>query len=300
MKKEKPKNPRDKRPTIGLLTRDVSSEWGAPLWAGAVDAARERGANLVVFTGGMLGSPGGFEGQANVLYELAGAENVDGLVIWTGLLGHHIGPQGMQEFCAQYGDLPVISLELPLEGIPSLMGDFHQGVRDLIVHLIGVHGYRRIAFIRGPEESPTAEERYRTYVDTLAEFGIPFDPALVAPGTFFEPSGAEAVRLLLDERKVEFQAIVAANDHMALDALQALQARGLRVPGEIAIAGYDDARAAQSATPPLTPCGCPCMSGGGRGWRPFWRGCVASKCPNRCACLCSWWCASRAAAPIWR
>jgi DNA-binding LacI/PurR family transcriptional regulator len=213
----------DGRLSIGLLTRGISDEFSGPVWKGVADVARERDANLVGFVGGILNSPHGFEVQGNTLYHLAGVDNVDGLVIWTGMLGHYVGTGEMRNFCKRFDPLPVVSIELPLEGIPSVVGDFQQSVHAMLVHLIKVHGYRRIAFIRGPEDSLTGEERYHAYTAALAEHGIPFDPDLVAPGDFFAPSGARAIRLLLDERGVDFEAVMAANDNMALDALRALQ-----------------------------------------------------------------------------
>jgi PAS domain S-box-containing protein len=253
------------RPTIGLLTRGISDEFSGPVWKGVADVARERDANLVGFVGGMLNSPHGFEVQGNALYNLAGAENVDGLVIWTGILGHYVGPEEMQNFCKRFSPLPIVSIELPLEGIPSVLGDFQQSMHDIVVHLIEVHGYRRIAFIRGPEDSLTGEERYHAYMAALAERGIPFDPDLVAPGDFFAPSGAKAMHLLLDERGVNFEAVIAANDNMALDAARALQVRGLRVPDDVAVVGVDDIEEASCVTPPLTTARVPFYEWGRRG-----------------------------------
>lgn len=239
-------------PTIGLLTARVSDELGASFWNGAFDAAREGGANLVAFAGGILHSPHGFEVQANVLYDLAHAGNVDGLVIDGGLLSDYVGLNALEEFCARHSDLPQVVVEVAVPGIPNVLVDFYQGMREVIAHLIQVHGFRRIGFIRGPEESATGQDRFLAYVDTLAEHGIAVDPELIVPGTFFAPSGAEAVRLLLDERGVSLEALAAANDFMALDALQALQARGIRVPEDMALVGFDDWKAARLATPPLT------------------------------------------------
>jgi PAS domain S-box-containing protein len=255
----------DSRPTIGLLTRGISDEFSGPVWKGVADVARERDVNLVGFVGGMLGSPHGFEAQGNILYNLAGAGNVDGLLIWTGILGHYVGPEEMQNFCKRFSPLPVVSIELPMEGIPSVLGDFQQSMHDIVVHLIEVHGYRRIAFIRGPEDSLTGEERYRAYTAALAEHGIPFDPDLIAPGDFFAPSGAKAMHLLLDERGVNFEAVIAANDNMALDAARALQVRGLRVPDDIAVVGVDDIEEASCVTPPLTTARVPFYEWGRRG-----------------------------------
>jgi hypothetical protein len=125
-----------------------------------------------------------------------------------------------------------------------------------VSHLIQTHGCRRIAFIQGPAGHPTSLNRYNAYLDALTAFDIPFDPALVTPGDFSGALEAAAIATLLDERhlrpKLDIDAVVAANDNQALAALDALRARGVRVPQEIALAGFDDIKAARFAMPALT------------------------------------------------
>ena len=241
------------RPTIGFLTHGVADAFGSALWRGVADEALEQGANLLCFVGQSLSNPRGFEHQANVLYDLVHAESVGGLVI-SGILGEFIGREKVMEFYGHYRHLPMVETGLTLEGIPSVIADNRSGMRDLIVHLIGVHGCRRIAFIRGPEGSQDVEERYRAYTDTLAEYGLPLDLDLVVRGDNQLPSGVTAMNLLLDERQVEFEAVVANNDNMALGVLQALQARGMRVPHGVAVVGFDDIEESRDVTPPLTTC----------------------------------------------
>ncbi len=79
-------NPQNPRPTIGLLTYSIRYPIAQALWAGVSDAAREQDANLLCFVGGELELDSDFQAQANVLYDLVNAENVDGLVIWGGTL----------------------------------------------------------------------------------------------------------------------------------------------------------------------------------------------------------------------
>jgi len=98
-------------------------------------------------------------------------------------------------------------------GITSIVVDNEKGLHDAISHLIEVHGRRRIAFIRGPEMAQDAEIRYGVYQKTLAEHGLPLDLDLVFPTRNFSAiSGQLVTRVLLDERKVSFDAVVAAND----------------------------------------------------------------------------------------
>jgi GAF domain-containing protein len=145
----------------------------------------------------------------------------------------------------------VVNIATSLEGIPSVWADNYTGVRDAVHHLVEVHGYRRIALLRGAVH-PETEERYRAYTDVLAEHGI-LDPNLVTPPSDQQRlDGMAAIDLLLDERRVSFEAVVASNDAMAFGAMDALRARGIRVPDEVAVVGFDDSEQARATTPPLT------------------------------------------------
>lgn len=221
------------------------------MWAEMADICRAREMNLQVIIGGALASPIGFEAQDNILYQFVNPANTDVLIV-TGGLGHYVGADGLQQFCEGFRPLPLVSLEVVLDRFPTVVPDFYAGMAALMRHLIEDHGYRHIAFIRGPTHSKTGEARFRAYRESLAKWGLPFDPDLVAPGTFFPPSGAEAVSLLLDGRQAVFDALVAANDMMAVDALQALKERGIRVPEDIALVGFDNREIAHASEPPLT------------------------------------------------
>jgi len=249
----KPRNP---RPTIGLLTYGVGDPNNQSLWSGVEDVVQQQGTNLVCFPGNPIQSSQGFESQANVLYDLVSPEEIDGLVIWSGALAHHIGVEEIDSFCKRYRPLPMVSIAQALEGIPSVLADNYQGMYDPVHHLIKVHGYRRIAFVQGPAGHQEAEMRYQAYVDALAEHELTVDPGLVVPGAFTKQSGITAMNLLLDERGLspqkDFEAVVADGDITALGVLEALKARGVRVPEDVALVGFDDIPAARLATPPLT------------------------------------------------
>jgi len=232
-----------KRPTIGLLGLMGT------FWNRAAIVARNHDANLIGFSCGELRSPYGFDAQANVLADLAGAENLDGLVIWSDYIGHYMDAAGIKTFCEQYHPLPVVSIG-SVEGIPSVLVDNYQGTYEAVVHLIEAHDCRRIACIRGPEGNPEADERYRAYVDALSRHGLIFDSELVVVGGFGGPAGEAAISQLLDERQVDFDALVAVTDEAAMAAIENLQARGIRIPEDVAVVGFDNEGA--DYTPPLT------------------------------------------------
>ena len=186
-----------RRRTIGYLAPNISDSIGLARWHGVADAARERDVNLICFPGWYWRDPAP-QGQANVLYDLVHAENLDGLVLGNILREDLVDRDEFKSFSKRYLRVPIVSLRETLKGIPYVPLDNYHGMREAIIHLVEAHKYHRIAFLRGPEEHPYAQERYRAYTDVLQEYGLPFEPDIVAPPSDWnEP----AVQVLLDERK---------------------------------------------------------------------------------------------------
>ncbi len=240
------------RLTIGLLTPNLSMQTDQILWQVLTEQGRARGFNALCYVGGHLRDPAGYEAQRTVLYDLAGAARLDGLIIFSGSVGTYLSIEEMADFCTRYHPLPLVSVSQVLPGIPSVMLDNYQGLHEALTHLIDVHGYRHIAYVRGPAGHLEADIRYQAYVGTLQSRNIPVDPALVVQGDFLPESGALAVRELLDERGVTFDALVTSNDRVAIRAMETLQARGLVVPQDVALIGFDDWAEASVVNPPLT------------------------------------------------
>ncbi|MCX6032732.1 MAG: substrate-binding domain-containing protein [Chloroflexi bacterium] len=258
---------RARRPRIGYITPRISDQHGLAIWSGVVETAQSRGVDVLCFAGGEVQHPEyagrrGTEKHAvgNAIYDLVDRGSLDGLVVWGSSLGYYAGPDATYDFCRRFQPLPLVSIGVALPGIPGVVLDSYGGTRAAMAHLIEVHGRRRLAFIRGPAAHREARERYRSYCDTLAAYGIAFDPDLVSPpylwvqadGIELQANGAEAIRLFLDERRVRFDAVVAASDTFALGALPALQARGIQVPEQVSVVGFDDRPASRAVTPPLT------------------------------------------------
>jgi signal transduction histidine kinase/DNA-binding LacI/PurR family transcriptional regulator/putative methionine-R-sulfoxide reductase with GAF domain len=243
-----------KRLTIGYLTHWIGPSHRTT-WPGIYDTACKHDVNLICFPAGQLRAPHQFR-QGNVVFDLISAEKLDGLILRSESLATHIFPHEFEALYKKYSPMSMVSIARALPDIPSILLDNVQGMRSALIHLIETHGYRRVAFIRGPETHQEAEQRYHAYTQVLSEYGIPFDPNLVVAGDFTPHVGAEAVRLLLDQRKLlpgkGFEALVAANDSMALGALEVLQARGIRVPDDVALVGFDDIDTSKYTIPALT------------------------------------------------
>jgi DNA-binding LacI/PurR family transcriptional regulator len=148
--------------------------------------------------------------------------------------------------------IPAVLFGRPRAGerLPSVDADNRGGALLATGHLLS-QGRRKVATITGPLDMAVAEDRLDGYTAALAEHGVRLRKGLVANGDFSPDSGRRAMAALL-RRHPDLDGVFAANDLMAVGALQALAAAGRLVPSDVAVVGFDDMPEARSAEPPLT------------------------------------------------
>jgi len=245
-------NSHSSRRTIGFITANLYDTNSMSMWQGIADAAKEYGAGVICFSGEELCSHIGFWDQANIAYALASSANVDGLILWGGALSNFVGKAEFIKFCERFKPLPLVNIAFLSKEIPSVLIDNYQCMYAMLAHLIDVHGYRRIAFIRGPKDNQEANERYRAYHDALTHYQIPFSPDLVVIAEYWRRSwGRTAMETLLAHHQ-PIEVVVAASDELAIGAIEVLQEYGQYVPYQIAVVGFDDIADSRYITPPLT------------------------------------------------
>jgi DNA-binding LacI/PurR family transcriptional regulator len=233
----------------------MGDQYQAAVMRGLADTAADAGVRLLCFVGGQVPLDPARRGGRHRVYDLCGPRNVDGVVTLSSTLLHDVGKAALTRYFERYRPLPLCSIGVGLEGIPSVTVDNEVGIRGLLEHAIEEHGARRIAFVRGPLANAEAELRLTAYRDTLTRHDMPFDERLVVTGTFMADSGADAVRILStlpDVKLAEIDTILASNDAMAMGVLSALEQRGVPVPGSIRVLGFDDVQDARLTHPPLT------------------------------------------------
>jgi len=173
------------------------------------------------------------------------ARGVDGIIVFAGRLSD----AKLKSYAKQVA-IVVTGRRLRAKGLFSLQIDDQQGAMLAIRHLVEL-GHRRIAFITGSENHPDAIERLGGYRKALEDAGIEFDPQLVAVGDWHEEGGLKATLGLL-ESKVKFTALFCVNDQTAYGALLALYRKGMSVPGDMSLVGFDDLPSSAYRVPPLT------------------------------------------------
>jgi len=240
-----PSSPRS-RPAIGILLDALYNEYASMVVAAFDAECARRGFDLICFAGGSLHSLSGHERERNRVFDLASSQSLDGLVV----LSLSASAPVMQAFLDSFSGLAICSVGIEVPGYALVQADNAAGMRIAVLHLITVHQRRRIAFLRGPTDNPEAEIRFQAYQEALAQFDIPYDPNRVIVANFDEEQGRLGMIELL-ERGVEIDAVVGANDRSVLAALRTLRERGIRVPDEVSVVGFDDSEDARGATPTL-------------------------------------------------
>jgi LacI family transcriptional regulator len=225
--------------TIGVLLPDLYGEFFSEVIRGIDQVVQRSGWHLLVSS------------SHNERVEIeAGLRamrgRVDGLIVMSPDLDAHALARNLPE------QLPVVLLNCEVEGgaHDSINIDNFGGARAVTEHLLSL-GHRRIGVLAGPLRNHDARERLRGSHEAMRAAGVEPAPELEQTGNFSEQSGyAGAQRLLaLEERPT---AIFAANDSMAIGALSALRDAGVRVPEDVAVAGFDDIPIARFVNPPLT------------------------------------------------
>jgi LacI family transcriptional regulator len=230
---------RQRTEVIGLLLPDLFGEFFSEVIRGADETAQRHGYHLLLSS-----SHSSRQEIAAALKTMHG--RVDALVI----MSPHIDAQTLNANLPHNHPVILLNCQVDDTSFDSLNIDNYHGAYDMVGHLID-HGHRRIAIITGTPNNLDAEERLRGYRDAMAQAGCPPEDCLIVQGTFSEASGFEGARSLLSLNPRP-TAVFASNDTMAIGALSALREAGVDIPGDMALAGFDDIPVDQYLTPSLT------------------------------------------------
>jgi DNA-binding LacI/PurR family transcriptional regulator/nitrogen-specific signal transduction histidine kinase/ActR/RegA family two-component response regulator len=242
------------RPTIAVLM-DYMTQFVGSYEAQFRDAfhlkCREYDLNLFLVYGGMVDEPY-FGSSASVgMFDLVQPSNIDGVILMSSSIGSQCGADRLRQFAEKYHAMSACSVGLAVPGIPSIVVDNRGGMEAMIEHVIRDHGHRRVLFLGGPTENPEAQLRLQAYLNVLKRHDLVADPALMKVGNFI-PRGAQLAMEEVLAQGLVFDAVVAANDSMALSAIYVLLQHGRRVPRDMVVTGFDNLVAAGLGNPPLT------------------------------------------------
>lgn len=244
-----------KRLNIALLISELEDDFCMEFCDGANAAAKEIGANLFIFPGKYIDADytdiyrTGYDYQFNSLFRYAKLNEIDAFVVTIGTICSNISAEKRLEFLMQF-DKPVIVVAAKTEGFPNIYFDNKTGLKAGIRHLIEEHGRKNIGFVSGPATNEDSRERMAAYRETLKECGIPYNENYIVYGNFSEFS--EEIVYSLMKQNPNLDAVVFANDRMAIGGYKVFKELGLDVGEDISVLGFDDADCALTLEPSLS------------------------------------------------
>ncbi len=232
---------------FGLVIEWISSPYYQEIWRGVHEGMLAKGANLLTLVTGRIGSQPPWEARFDQLLRQVTDESFDGFVVLSGPLVGRLSPAWMNRFWNAVKRKPVVSVGAPLGTAPVFSVNHKTGFLSILRHLYDHHGYRRFAFAGGPLSNPDAQERAQVFRTFLSESGLTCPGDWFVEGDFSPTGGNLAAEKLVPGSRPEFEVVVCANDDIALGVAEALSHRGLRVPEDVAITGYDNLGLAELA-----------------------------------------------------
>jgi LacI family transcriptional regulator len=229
---------------IGLVYDNPNPYYVVDVQEGVLKACREMGYSLQIHP-----CDAAHDGIVQELCDLVNNSRLAGLVIAPPVSENEAITNALAEHGIHF--VRIISASEPPKGkAPCVYVNDRAAARSVAEHLID-HGHTRIAFLSGEEEHLSTPERRAGFKEALKAHGISVDDSLVLPGAYSFDSGFERATKLM-ERSDRPSAIFGCNDEIAAGALAAVKTSGLTVPGDVAIAGFENSPFSQHSRPPLT------------------------------------------------
>jgi LacI family transcriptional regulator len=225
---------------LGLIVSEITNPFFPELIQSFEEAAVGRGYEI------LIGSTNYDPKRVELCVRRMLERNVEGAAVMT----FGIEQPMLEQLAARRLPLVFVDVRPERPFTTALVVDYQRGIREAVQHL-AVMGHREIAFISGPLHVHSAHSRLQAFRKAMREIGARTEDELMVEGNHTADGGFEATQKLL-ARPHQPTAILCSNDMTALGALRAFQEKGLRVPEDISIIGFDDIHIAQYTAPPLT------------------------------------------------
>lgn len=176
----------------------------------------------------------------------------DGIIVTEDLFDNPGMGDELYEKLKKEAKCPVVYLRTSREGFHSILLENYTSMKTMIRHFTDDHGFTDICYMSGKEDNFDASERLRAFMDVMKEKNIPVTKNMIFHGDFWRDKGEEAVNWFMQDRSHYPQVIIAANDYMALSVCDELRKRGVRVPEDVCISGFDYVDEAKINEPKIT------------------------------------------------
>lgn len=238
---------------IAVISAGITVNHASRLTQGIRDCTTEHDGNTFIFTCSRKYEKNVEHdyGEYNI-YNLPDFKDFEGVV----LINSTVGSDEILSELAQKieaSQVPVVAIERDDKNMFNVYIDNKSAMKELVTHFVEHHGFEKINFISGPLSNAESRQRLEAYLEVLQEHDIPIEEERIyREGTFLRESGEQAIRTFLSSDLPMPEAIICANDVMAIGACGELLKHGISVPEDIALSGFDDDFAAAYHVPSLT------------------------------------------------
>ncbi len=237
---------------IALFIGEVTSEFQTEVVKGVNEAAGENDMQCFIFTNsGVYGGTILYAyGEKNVI-TIPYLEDYDGIIVAEDTFSIEGMCEDVARLLEKEAHCPVVCIRQKDDRFYNVLVDDYSAMSEMVEHFIVHHGFKRISFMTGRLEMEDAQRRLLAYIDIMQKYGLKVTPEMIFEGDYWRSKGKEAVEWFLqgDEKP---EAIVCANDYMAISVCNALYEKGYQIPEDICVSGYDDVDEAKYAVPSIS------------------------------------------------
>jgi diguanylate cyclase (GGDEF)-like protein len=252
----------NKRRTIGVFVTQEHQETQRALTKGICMRAKELGYNVAFFTCFSEYTEEQYESGEISIADLPWFETFDGIILLPDIWYREALLEKVFRNIKKYSNCPVVCVNQRHEEFYNVLINDDAILDEIIRHMIEEHGYRRINFLTGPEDNSVSYQRLEAYKRILTQYSIPIEEDRIYFGDFWKIKPKEAVRLWFADPKKWPEAIICANDYMAITVCNALEERGISVPEDVAVTGCDNLCFTEDFYPTITTTGMPFLEMG--------------------------------------
>ncbi len=238
---------------IAVIVAGIDEEYQNSVIEGIINCAKENNANISCFSafGGVLSNSKYDVGEYNI-FSLINFEKFDGVILLSNTISDPIEKEKIINRVKKSG-LPVSIFDCSdYPEFHNISIDNYSVMKTLVSHVILAHGAKIINYISGPVSNPEAADRRRAFSEVMSEYSLDVPEERIYHGAFRAVDGKNAIDYFFSSTLEHPQAIICANDAMALAAIEELNNMGYKVPDDVIVTGFDNTYNAKHHLPALT------------------------------------------------
>ncbi len=232
------------RKKIAVLMASIDREYQQDFASGLASEGAKHDIDVCIFNsqGHMNVAISTSEVGESRIYDLPDLNDFDGIISMPATMGNDLALKKVLSLLEPIKGKPHVSIDMPIEGAVTIQFDDRISFEELTEHMISEHGARRIAFVSGPFGAPVSDERVNACRNVLQRHGLQLEDRMLYDGEWTRVGGRRAAEQILQMGGKLPDAVMCANDDMALSVIECFNENGIQVPRDVAVTGFDALR----------------------------------------------------------